>query len=221
MIIKEARTIEEKLKVYRLRYEVYVKDFAKKYINGIQDNYQLITDEFDKKGYSLYAEDEDGFFIGTLRINFFKNGEPNNFHASYSIPKVIQKYVVVDRFAVINSRRSTSVAILLAKEIYKKALQQGIYLGLIESPTPLVKLYEKMGFLCFQTITKYGGLKRHLLFLNLLDTAHLAKIDSPFLSVLQQHVQSISEPYKGAFLQNTNEYSTIQATNSRKIRSSY
>jgi len=211
MIIKEAKTSIEKLKVYRLRYEVYVEDFDKSFIKGIHNEYHLITDEFDEKGYSLYAEDKNGRFIGTLRISFFNNGEPNNFHASYPIPKSIRRYVVVDRFAVTKNNRSSVIAMQLAKMIYKKALQQGVYLCLIESPPKLLKLYEKMGFIRFQTITKYGGLKRYLLFLNLLDATHLATINSPFLPILNQHIESISQPFKGTSLNDNNHQFRLQS----------
>ena len=195
MTIKQATTTAEKLKVYRLRYKVYVEDFDKKYIKGIQEDYQLVADEFDEKGYSLYVVDSEGLFIGTLRISFFNNGDRNNFDPSFSIPSSIQRYVVVDRFAVIKDKRSTNIAMILAKSIYEKALHQGVYLCLIESPPPLMKLYEKMGFVQFQTITKYGGLKRHLLFLNLLDKGHLTTIKSPFLPLLEQYVLDISNPF--------------------------
>ena len=96
---------------------------------------------------------------------------------------------------MIKDKRSTNIAMILAKAIYEKALHQGVYLCLIESPPPLMKLYEKMGFVQFQTITKYGGLKRHLLFLNLLDKGHLTTIKSPFLPLLEQYVLDISNPF--------------------------
>lgn len=147
MEIKIAETPAEREAVYRLRYEVYVRE------KGIQcqdaDHTRgWVRDYLDEKGILLIAT-RNGDVAGTIRLNLAKDG-PLEFEEQYGARYFATYYPehvsTTTKFIIHPRCRKSTVAVALAKHLFKLAKELRVVFDFINVDDDLVPFYRKMGY---------------------------------------------------------------------------
>jgi len=81
---KMATTEEEKQRIFRFRYKIYVEEMNRP--THADHDKRIITDFMDETGYLFYTPLE-GDLIATARVNFLKDG-PIEFEGEYKLQKI-------------------------------------------------------------------------------------------------------------------------------------
>jgi len=182
--IRIAEGKEEKEKVYRLRYKVYIEEMKRtsKYMDTKR---KTIEDPFDDDSVIFYAEDE-GKVVGTLRMNMNEN-IPKEYVQLYQMEKLLEAFPksvsITTKYVVEESYRKTSVASKLASEGFQYGLTHGIMFNIIDTNPYLLRLYQKMGYRMYTSNIshpEYGNVIPMVIFD---DYQYLSSIRSPFRAV--------------------------------------
>ncbi len=92
---RRAVTDSDKQEIYKLRYEVYLKEGAIK-----KNSLGIITDEFDNIGnFEIYGFYEHGILIGSFRIHILRT-EACTSPAKSAFPKEIGSYLAQDKIII-------------------------------------------------------------------------------------------------------------------------
>ena len=183
--IAVATTLEEKLKIYHLRYQIYAEEMHKRFPNMDHLN-QLLYDELDDWGILLYAKSGSDI-IGTLRINI---GEATDFSPFWvqalSLRRFTQfnntqKFAYTSKFMVLPAYRNSTVPYLLSSKSYEIYCKHQVSFSFGVCNFHLIRLYEQFGFQRFGrnfVDEGYGLLTPYVLLVD--DIEHLQTVRSPF-----------------------------------------
>lgn len=155
MEIREAISDEDKLAVYRLRYEVYVEELGGHEPHADHEK-RILTDPHDNSSRILGAWDDTGHLIATLR-----NNSGSQFLYLHSLLSTRDRDLYrMDLFEDASSREislssmfvarkdhlDTRVVAKLLKESYLYLVERGVKYDFIHYEKSLDNLFKKMGY---------------------------------------------------------------------------
>lgn len=185
-LIRVAEKDEERLAIYRFRYEIYIEEMGKPYKNADHVN-RLLTDELDDLATLLYFENE-GEIHGTVRINWGKDDvafaafDNPNFRLSRFDRFASKAFSFNSRFMVSPQFRNSRLGLDLARRSYWLGLQHRVLFNFINCNPGLVEFFERLGFKKYESTfldEMVGDQTPMVLFLE--DVDHLRHVKSPFL----------------------------------------
>lgn len=146
-VIKEASDGEEIERILRFRYSVYVEEMGKP-IPGANHDTRCLEDELDDQSTHLFAE-RDGQIVGTVRIVWGRHGLPDSYIGWYGLERFRMfnpsALSFTGRLMVAARHRRGPLAIILAKEAYRRGLRQGVVFDFIHTTRSLIPLFERLG----------------------------------------------------------------------------
>jgi hypothetical protein len=196
-VIRQATTEEELEEIYRFRFAVYVEEMHRpqKYADHAR---KRIWDPLDSRGYVLGAWENDEL-VGTVRINFLAETDIGDYYEMYAfeeIPPFERSHSSITTRLMIHPRyRKGTLAIRIARALYRFGLERGILTDLIDCNAHLVRFFTGLGYQPHRTDLvhpEYGAVS--VLKLSLIDRIHLQRIRSPFLPVLQDWLSTQNTP---------------------------
>lgn len=180
---------EEQLQtVLGLRYEVYTAEMGL-YRGSADSGLRRLPDEHDE-GSRLFIGVSGGRAVGTVRLHVgpFPEGWARDLDlgAFRGVPH--HKMAFGSRFTVLPEHRGTEVVLELVKACYRAALEEGCELLLLDCVPHLVNLYEGLGWRRYTRHTIEDPHTGVLIPMALAtrDGAHLARVRSPFLALLDE-----------------------------------
>lgn len=204
MKVRIANSPQELAAIMRLRYEVNVGELNKSFLS--KDQSDLLTDMRDTNAQNLYVE-QDTQVVGTVRYSISSYNDYIKDHYCVRHPLFDLKFLIADRMVVRKDRRGMAIPVALTNQMYKTGLERGVHAALVECELPLVPFYERMGMIKYDQIRRSYG-TRALLYIDMLDIAHLRRVGSTFARVYDAHCDWV----KGVF---DNGYG-VERMNSRK-----
>lgn len=181
--IRICKTYEERLDVYRLRYNVYIvemgrkqkyADHERKTIEEPIDNYSII-----------FSANKNGTCIGTIRLTI-KEQHPLECEEFYGLENYIHyrdhEIAEVGKFLFLKEYRSTKYILDLLLYAYRWAFAKGIKVVFFNSNPHLLKLYTKVGCKICGPYFLHPDLKEMVAPLVFVvdDLSYLMSIGSPF-----------------------------------------
>lgn len=188
LAITIATTDEELSTVYRLRYEVYVREM-RRHSDKADHLREQLSDELDRHGYSLLALD-DGRAVGTARWNLWRESELGNYETLYDLDKWTahrESVGIVTKLMILKSHRGLGLSLSLTEAICRFGLERGIIWGFSDCNAHLVSLYEALGWRQYKgavTHKDYGEITPMIF--DGSDIAHLRQVNSPFAELASQ-----------------------------------
>jgi CRP-like cAMP-binding protein len=187
--VKLASSDAEKERIFQLRYEIYVEEMNRKQSFANHEK-KLVYEPYDDTGSLFYAESDSGEIIGTVRINFRKDGpleceelyEMENFAPFYPNQVSMSTKLMVKR-----NFRSSPVAGMLCMRIYEHARQNNVILDFIDTNPHLVRLYGQVGYRLYKKNIDHPDFGNVIPMVFLLDDMEYLKlINSPFIRVARR-----------------------------------
>lgn len=187
--VRLAETESDRQKIFQLRYDIYVQEMNRK--QSYADHSLLrIEEPYDATGHLFLAETEEGEVIGTVRINFRKDG-PLECEELYDMeefrPFYPDKVSMSTKLMVKREYRSSAAASMLCMKIYEHARQNGVLLDFIDTNPHLVRLYNQVGYRLYKKNIDhpdYGNVIPMVFLLD--DNEYLKQIHSPFLRLAKR-----------------------------------
>jgi GNAT superfamily N-acetyltransferase len=181
--VRVAESDDERLSVYRFRYQTLVREMGWGSLHANHDR-EIIHDGLDEPAQQLYVS-SDGSVVATLRLLLDAPEKvPNALNAALALdrfgsfpPKVIS---LSDRLMVAPAWRRSQVSSLLLGAAYKIARQHGSRFDITYCPPAMLELYEQLGFRRYaDNITTDDGYRVPLVLLTE-DIRHMRENNSPF-----------------------------------------
>ncbi|MBE7437440.1 MAG: GNAT family N-acetyltransferase [Spirochaetales bacterium] len=217
LTVKEALTPEDRERIYRLRYQVYVEEMGRKQSFADHEN-KKIREPYDETAHLFLAE-EDGEIIGTIRTNFRQDG-PLECEDLYNLERFSPFYPdrisMTTKLMVKHSHRNSVAASYLAVSAYKLMRETGIKLDFIDTNPHLVRLYQQMGYRIYKENINhpdYGNVIPMVFLLD--DVEYLKLIGSPFQRYARNY-NNTRESWE-YFRQHFREYAYIKPLFSIKV----
>lgn len=189
-MVQQARTDEERNKIYAFRYRVYISEMAKPmpeadHVNG------LLYDAFDNDAIHLYIE-RDSQIVGALRLIWGRNGWPPAYSSWYDLPRFSHispdKISFTGRLMVAKGHRNSALGGILAREIYTIGRDLGLLFDFIHTTPDLLAFFERLGHRRYKENFIDANLGCRIpMVLALHDLRHLERCHSPFLSVAERY----------------------------------
>lgn len=209
--VRLAETPEDFQKIYRLRYEIYVREMGRPQSYADHDK-ELIQEPYDETGRLYLAETSDGLIIGTMRCNLRKDG-PLEAEELYNLdlftPFYPDQISMTTKLMVKKEFRNTSAAAMLAVHGYIDFRESGIKLDFIDANPHLVRLYQQMGYRLYKENINhkdYGNVIPMVFLLD--DIEYMMEINSPFRRYAKRY-QNTDEAAK-FFQENFPEYARVR-----------
>ncbi len=195
MEIDLAQTKAERDRIYRFRYQVYIKELGKNYLADKQSHVQvMLKDELDADAFHFYLNNRNKDVIGTMRIRFIDSEDVEFKHFRLHDQYEHCKLATVGRLMVARSNRAMMVGSQFTLKAFEFGLQNGIDFCFIEVEQRLSPLYERLGFKKISSTENSSGEMRIHFCLDLNDTKYLKTINSPFLRALcRLHKNTINQ----------------------------
>jgi hypothetical protein len=198
--VRVASSEADRLRAFRLRYDVYVTEQRKAYADADHKN-GLLTDPLDAEAVILMAE-EGADACGTVRSNWFDSSATAHTYGSLFQTDRFSRLSptemsVCSRLSVAPTSRSTDVARLLLAGIYEYGLRRGTTLCFATCVPPVLRIFRRYGSREYAppVIDQAAG-KLHRTILVLDDIAHFARVGSPLLAIARTHaVVSVHRPW--------------------------
>jgi GNAT superfamily N-acetyltransferase len=185
---KIATTNEEKERVFRFRYEIYIQELGW----PVQADHQrkVIVDQMDESGHIFYCEDEKGEIIAVSRVNLAKEGDIE-FAEEYELerfkPFYPENVSTITRFMIHPSHRKTTITSALTKDLYEFGLRNNIYLDFINTHPPLDDFYKRLGYRYYKPPIPHPDFGEAIpMVLVLPDVNHLEKVRSPLIRIARE-----------------------------------
>lgn len=190
--ILEAKTPDEKERVFRFRYQIYVEERGKRFHDADHGDKRL-CDDWDETATILYARDA-GEIVGSLRSNRLDQVKIDPALATrLCLDAFLSSYPgsalsMSSRFVIAPSHRNSFAAAQLVVEIYRRVLRMGVEFDFLHCAPGLIGLYERLGFrrYCGNYLKDDTGIQIPMA-LVIRDQEHLRATSSPFLSTLADH----------------------------------
>jgi Cyclic nucleotide-binding domain/Acetyltransferase (GNAT) domain len=178
---------QEKFRIYRLRYQVYVEEMGRQLPSADHKN-RLVFDELDEKGFLVYAQ-AGSEVIGTIRQNI---GTAEEFSPELvcmfcmdifrTFDKGRHKFCFTSKYIVAPAYRRSSTAYLVVAWSYEFWRDGGEIQFCFAGCNPnMIPLYERLGFRRFADnfyVPEYGCMVPLVLVME--DESHLRAVGSPF-----------------------------------------
>ena len=202
--IKVASSDEDRERIFRFRYDVYVIEMGKSPVEADHQK-KIIRDELDNDAHLLYAEDE-GQIVGTVRLNCrSKKKFPDVWEQRYDIEKFAPLFgdhiSMTSRMMVAKDYRGSSVPAALVGAVYSAGRDMGSKFDFCNCAPSLLEFYEQIGFRRFTDgfMDEDNGYHVPLVML-VRDTQYLRQVRSPLYRVARNFEH---EPETGAWFQKT------------------
>ena len=202
--IKVASSDEDRERIFRFRYDVYVTEMGKSPAEADHQK-KIIRDELDEDAHLLYAENE-GHIIGTVRLNYrTKKKFPAVWEKIYAIEKFAPSFgdhiSMTSRMMVAKNYRGSSVPAALVGAVYSTGREMGSKFDFCNCAPSLLEFYEQIGFRRFTDgfMDEDNGYHVPLVML-VRDTQHLRQVRSPLYRVARNFEH---EPETGEWFQKT------------------
>ncbi len=188
VVVKPARTAEEREAIYRLRYEIYVE--AQQLFVDAADHARRQLHDADDPGARLYYAEADGEVVGTLRVHWGGDGPFSpGLVAPYDLERFSdvvppKRMVVLTRFMVRADLRGGATAFALMAEATRFGKDAGVELAFCDCQPHLIRLYTSLGFRTYKSTFNDPafGLMVPLVLVGC-DLDYLRGIGSPLLAV--------------------------------------
>ncbi|TGN13152.1 GNAT family N-acetyltransferase [Leptospira ilyithenensis] len=187
--VRLAQNSEDREKIFQLRYDIYVQEMNRK--QSFADHEKArIHEPYDDTGHLFLAEDDDQV-IGTVRINFRKDGElecENLYDMGHFQPFYPNQVSMSTKLMVRREYRSSAAASMLCMKIYEHARENGILIDFIDTNPHLVRLYSQVGYRLYKKNIDhpdYGNVIPMVFLLD--DHEYLRQIHSPFLRLAKRY----------------------------------
>lgn len=178
----------DKEAVYRLRYDIYIRERREKHATAIDGQ---MKEAVDAVSYLFYAKDQDRM-VGTLRLTW---GAETAFsplwEAMYDLPRFSAlleptQMAVFSRFVVRPEYRGSVAPFQLVGAALSFCWDHGIAVGFADCQPYLLDVYLRLGFRTYkQTLSDPAvGLSIPIILLTE-DTRHFRKVRSPLLFLLK------------------------------------
>jgi len=186
--------------IAKLRYQIYVAEMNRVQKYADHDT-KLIVDPLDETA-KIFSAEVNGSFVGTVRLNFCRDGGMGNYPDFYAIDQSAEHWSrssITTRLMVRPKYRGTRLPLRLAQATYGFGLRNNISWNYIDCNAPMLSFFEKLGYVeqFIKTHPEYGEV--HCMRLELRDEAHLEGVGSPFLMSLRTHLAEC-EPNSDAAL---------------------
>jgi len=189
IVIGIATTPEEKMEIYRLRYQIYAEEIFHPLVS-IDHSKKIIYDELDKWGLLLYVK-AGTELIGTLRINIGQLADfPSTLVQEFSLDrfqrfykeKNNQNFGYVSKGMISPLYRGTPAHRLLAQKSYELYCKKKVQFSFGDCNFHLIPFHEHYGYRRFTrnwANTDYGLQIPFVLLVD--DIEHLRAVGSPLL----------------------------------------
>ena len=191
MEIRIATTLEEKQKIYSLRYECYVAELGWKYDEVGVEKRELCDPE-DETGVLYCAINDSGRVVATNRINF--GGElviPQKWREHQDLSRFADfseaDFCFCFRFVVAPEFRGSSLSARILMKCYEDVCKRGVKFTFLCCRPKLVELYERLGFIRYKDNVLesiHGYMVPMVLLVN--DVKHLETVGSMFLKICKR-----------------------------------
>lgn len=199
-VIRIAQTDQEKERVYRLRYDVYVEEMGRYQELADHENRQLVEAE-DANSHIFYAE-LDGKIVATARLSWGGNGAISQRQIDhYSLQRFVDEVPaeaisVGERGMVVSHLRGSTLLLDIMKESLRFANERRIQLCFGACEPHLLNLYLGLGQRTYshQNInSSEAGYLIPLVFVTE-DVEYIRKLDSPLIDCLRDFGQDARLP---------------------------
>ncbi len=179
-----ARTAEERARIFRFRYRIYVEEMGRTQKHADHAN-RTVEEPFDATGHLLYAE-QGGEIVGTLRTNFARETDLGYYTWLFGLTSVGGAHPaavsLTTKLMIVPELRSGTLAVRLALAVYDFGGARGIRHDFIDCNPHLEDFFQRLGYRRYWPHVEHPEYGRVLpLRLDLDDHAHLAGIRSPFV----------------------------------------
>ena len=202
--IKVASSDEDRERIFRFRYDVYVTEMGKSPAEADHQK-KIIRDELDDDAHLLYAEDQ-GQIVGTVRLNCrSKKKFPDVWEQRYDLEKFAPSFgdhiSMTSRMMVAKDYRGSSVPAALVGAVYSAGREMGSKFDFCNCAPSLLEFYEQIGFRRFTDgfMDEDNGYHVPLVML-VRDTQYLRQVRSPLYRVARNFEH---EPETGEWFQKT------------------
>lgn len=184
--VRRAQTEDERLRVFRLRYEVFVEEMRMPLANALAER-QLVRDPEDDQANLYYCEGTDGQLVATSRLALGTPALVTRMDAVFDCHRFLahcrpEEMSFSARLAIRSDQRSGPVLARLGYRMYADALASGSRFDLIVCTPGLLALYESIGYRRYKPSVCIPDLGYRLpLVLDVLDVAHLRAVRSPLV----------------------------------------
>lgn len=199
-VIAFAETADEREAVYRQRYAVYIDELH--LCESVADhNRKILTDAYDATGRLLYARIGDDI-VGSMRVHLGSDGAfPEPFEVQYDLQRFAAtvsyaQMSVITRLMITKAYRHSPVSFGLMHAVAEFGLRlPTLQLCFLSCAPHLINLYLRLGF---RTYTRSSSDPEFGFFVPMVlvvrDLNYLARIASPFLSLIAQYVTPAEIP---------------------------
>ncbi|OKH52810.1 hypothetical protein NIES2101_13185 [Calothrix sp. HK-06] len=147
--VKIVETHEEREKVFKLRYEIFVGEigYAPNYANHTQ---KIIQEPLDNSA-KIFAGFYNGQVIATSRINLSRNSDLGYYPQIYKMQEfagdAYPQYTSISNYFLIKKEfRGSRIILELIQLIYKKLLSENVKFDFLDCEQYMVPLYTKLGY---------------------------------------------------------------------------
>lgn len=190
--IRLAKSPEEREKVFKFRYSVYIEEMQRK-SNYCDHQRKIIEEPLDETGYIYAAFDSNDKVVGTFRNNYLRDGGLGYYEKLYQLDKFdasfFEKISIITKLIILKQYRRRLVSDIMAAA-FLSTLKGGVELNVIDTNSHLVKFFKHFGYKDLGLILhpEYGEV--NLMVLELKNIEHLKSVNSPFYHLLLNHLQT-------------------------------
>jgi predicted GNAT family N-acyltransferase len=193
--IRIAKSSEELSRIFRLRYDVYVREMkhCSRYANDAECT---ITDPLDVHAVIFVAVDGERV-VGSLRLNLGVDGDFGEYTALYQMhefgPYFPRSMSITTKLIVAKEYRTSTLPLQLAMEAFKTARDAGVCFDLIDCQPHLRGFFRKLGYRQVMPHIDHPDDGKHIpLVIALQDAAHFSRVRSPFRKLVQDNLTNPS-----------------------------
>lgn len=196
LTIRLAETPEDRHRVFRFRYEIYVEEMARPqtYANHAE---RIVEEPLDETGHIYLAEDEQGRVVGTVRSNYGCNTDFGCYEEFYQLRRAGDSYPdrvsITTKLMVAPAHRQGTLGARLSMATYRDGITNGILFDFIDCNPHLEDTFHRFGY------RRYTGRIQHPeygdvlpLVLLLTDLEHLEQVGSPFARPCREQLPHIT-----------------------------
>lgn len=183
--IRQAETTEDRQRVFRFRYEIYVEEMQRPQTYA-DHQARTIIEPFDATGHIFLAEDQAGQIVGTVRTNFARDTDFGYYRELYGMECVGEAFPehvsITTKLMVAPRERSSTLAHRLCTKLYCFGLAEGILFDFIDCNPHLEGHFQRLGYCRYRDRIQhpeYGDVLPMILPVN--DLGHLESVDSPWV----------------------------------------
>jgi predicted GNAT family N-acyltransferase len=141
-------TQEERLAVYELRYDAYIRELG--WSSPYADHERgILTDPFDARA-SLFAAFEGAQVVATMRTIYSRDSALDYYIALYGMEADLMRHpqgvAVVSALIVRRGHRGSRLVFEITKMAYERVMEDGISIVYLDCEPELADLYGRMGF---------------------------------------------------------------------------